>query len=100
MIMKKLFVLIIGAVMMVSLAGASVMAKDMPMHHITGMITAIDTTANTVTIKEANGTEKTIAAEAALITPLKNGEEVKVTLKADGKTAEKFKVMANVKTNK
>jgi hypothetical protein len=100
MIMKKLFILIIGAVMMVSLAGSSAMAKDTAMHHMKGMITAIDTTANTVTIKEANGTTKTVTAEPALIAPLKSGEEVKVTLKADGKTAEKFMVMANVKASK
>jgi hypothetical protein len=99
MIMKKLFVLIIGALMMVSLAGSSAMAKDTTMHHVKGMISAIDTTANTVTIKEANGTEKTITAEAALITPLKSGEEVKVMLKADGKTAEKITVLPN-KANK
>jgi hypothetical protein len=100
--MKKLFVLIIGAVMMVSLAGSYVMAKEktMTMHHLKGMITTIDTTANTVTIKEANGTMKTVMAEPALITPLKSGEEVKVMLKADGKTAEKFTVIEMKKANK
>jgi hypothetical protein len=100
MIMKKLFIFIIGALMIAFLAGSSVMAKDTVMHHVKGMITAIDTTANTVTIKEANGKMKTVMAEPALITTLKSGEEVKVMLKADGKTAEKFTVIEMEKANK
>jgi hypothetical protein len=88
--MKKLVVLFIAAVLMVSFAGSSVIAKEKASSGLKGMIAAIDTKANTVTIQDAKGTATTVTADATQIASLKSGEMIKVVLKADGKTAEKF----------
>ena len=98
--MKKLFILIIGAALMVSLACTSVMAKGNDAPRLKGTITAIDTTVNTVTIQDMKGTSKTVTADATQIASLKNGEMVRVMLKADGKTAEKFTEMTKIKAKK
>ena len=89
--MKKLFLFIIGAALLVSLVSPSAFAKGHAVHHrLLGTITAIDTTGNTVTIEHAKGKTTTVTADAKQIASLKNGERVRVLLKADGKTAEKF----------
>jgi hypothetical protein len=88
--MKKLAVLFIAAVLMVSFAGSSVMAKEKTSSGLKGMITAIDTKANTVTIQDSKGAATIVTADATQIASLKSGEMIKVVLKADGKTAEKF----------
>ena len=96
--MKKLFVLIIGALLLMSLVSPSAFAKG---HHVThrlrGTITAIDTTGNTFTIQNAKGTSTTVTADATQIASLKNGEKVRITLKADGKTAEKIAEIVKTK---
>jgi hypothetical protein len=87
--MKKFFVLLIAAVLMVSFAGVSFGAKA-KMPALKGTITAIDTTGSTVTIQDVKGTSTTVTADPTQIASLKTGEMVKIALKADGKTAEKF----------
>jgi hypothetical protein len=97
--MKKLFVLFIAAVLMVSFAGSSAMAKGKTAG-LKGTITAIDTTANTVTLQDAKGTSTTVTTDTTQIASLKSGEMVKVTLKADGKTVEKFVEVTKKKVKK
>jgi hypothetical protein len=98
--MKKFFVLFIAAVLMVSFAGSSVMAKEKAAAGLKGTITAIDTKANTVTIQDAKGAATTVTTDATQIASLKSGEVVKVTLKADGKTAENFSEVVKKKAKK
>ena len=61
---------------------------------LVGTITSIDTAKNEVVIKEGNnGTEKSIAVDPKLISTLKVGEKVKISLKTGNKTADSVKVM-------
>lgn len=94
--MKKFLVLLIASVLMIGFAGASFAAKAKT-PALKGTITAVDTKANTVTVQDEKGTATTITADATQIASLKSGEMVKVILKADGKTAEKFKEVTKKK---
>jgi len=53
-----------------------------------GDISAIDTAANAVTVKDAKGVEKKFSLEAAQVAGLSQGEKVKITVK-EGKTTVK-----------
>ena len=54
----------------------------------TGEISAIDAAANTITVKDAKGADKTFTLEAAKMAGLSQGQKVKVTVKG-GKTSVK-----------
>ena len=59
---------------------------------IRGKIISIDTTKNEIVVKEnKTGKEKTIAVDPKVISSLKVGENVKVTLKAESNIAEKVR---------
>jgi hypothetical protein len=65
---------------------------------IKGKIISIDTARNEIVLKEnKTGTEKTISVAPAVISSLKVGEEVKVTLKAGSNVAEKVKEITEAK---
>ena len=51
------------------------------METVSGSISAIDTAANTITVKDAKGMDKVITVEAAKIATLKVGDNVKISVK-------------------
>ena len=56
-------------------------AEAKKMDVVTGAITAIDTVANTITVKDAKGLDKVLTVDAAKIATLKVGEIVKIKVK-------------------
>jgi hypothetical protein len=95
--MKIFWVLLIASILFISFSGMSFAAegtappKTAPAkaETIVGKIVSIDTAKKQVTI-EHNKTTKLVDVTAAQIASLKANEEVKVTLKADGKTVKKI----------
>ncbi len=69
---------------------------------VKGEIVSIDTVKNELTIKSAKtGEQKTIGADATLLSTLKAGDNVKITLKAgETNAAEIVKVVPKVKAKK
>ena len=59
---------------------------------VNGSISAIDTTANTITVKDAKGMDKVLTVDAAKIATLKVGDNVKIKATKDNK-AEMIKVI-------
>ena len=100
--MKKSIIAAMVLVIAVCMAGVG-FAKDVPAASATtaaaqaqvvkGKIESINTASSQITIKEASGTELTVSVSASEIASVKKGDEVKVTLKADGTTASKVKVV-------
>ncbi len=68
-------------------------SKTESLSGLAGKIISIDSTQNQVTIQDNKGVKTTFSADSNQIASLKTDEWVKVTLKADGKTAETIKVM-------
>ena len=61
------------------------------METVNGSISAIDATANTITVKDAKGLDKVLTVEAAKIAALKVGDNVKIKVKEN--KAETIKVI-------
>jgi hypothetical protein len=81
--MKRFLVFFIASVLLVGFSGISFAAKAKTTT-MSGTITAVDTAAKKVTIKDEKGTDTVYGADAAQIASVKMGEIVKFSLKADG----------------
>ncbi|MCX5656642.1 MAG: hypothetical protein NTZ48_00165 [Candidatus Omnitrophica bacterium] len=105
--MKKLMVIAVTLVALVCFAKLSFAqpakghVKGVSQKHfesIKGKITSIDTAKSEVTLKEAKtGMNKTISVGSGLISGLKVGDEVRISLKSGSNVAEKVKVKSNSK---
>ena len=77
---------------MVSAKNVKPIATKAAVETLVGKIVSIDTANNTVTIKEGNnGLEKLIVVDQKLISTLKVGEKVKISLKTGSKLADSVK---------
>ncbi|MEI8175588.1 MAG: hypothetical protein WCG78_01840 [Candidatus Omnitrophota bacterium] len=94
--MKKLLTVMVAVAAIVSFTTcgfAKQVAVKASADVVKGVITSIDTAKNEIVVKnEKTGVEKTVVADAALLTGLTVGEKVKATLKA-GKAVEINKVL-------
>jgi hypothetical protein len=104
--MKKIWVLLIASVLFISFSGISfaqggkapAKAEQAKAAELSGKILSIDTAKNTITVEEKKGVEKTINVNATQISSLKADDHVRITLKADGTTAENITVVTKKKT--
>jgi len=101
--MKKAIISLMVAVLGLGISGISFAQKESPasakpeqarLEVLKGKIVSIDNAKNEVTIQDRAGVEKTLLCKAKQLASLKQGEEVKVSLKADGKTIKSIKVVS------
>jgi len=99
--MKKLMMVLVAGLVMISFSVVGFAAEEAKTHApkakaevVKGEIVSIDAAKNEIVIKEKKtNAEKKIVVDPKEIATLKQGEMVKVILKAGTNTAEKIKVM-------
>ena len=103
--MKRFPISLMAAVLFISVFAVSFIYNETPVFAktkhakteaftgLTGKIISIDTTQNQITIQDRKGVKTTFSTDPNQIASLKTDDWVKVTLKADGKTAETIKVI-------
>jgi len=99
--MKKLMTLLIAGLVMISFSAAGFAAEEAKTQApkakaevVKGEIVSIDAAKNEITIKEKKtNAEKKVVVDPKEISALKQGEMVKVILKAGTNTAEKIKAL-------
>ena len=99
--MKKILTLLIAGLVMISFSAAGFAAEEAKTQApkakaevVKGEIVSIDAAKNEITIKEKKtNAEKKVVVDPKEISALKQGELVKVILKAGTNTAEKIKAL-------